>query len=122
MQAWDSHTILFCDEGKEAPYKKLIRRMGVFNPIPSQFGVWSDTGEAGKNIPIDRVVEDPVFKDSAESFFIQAVDFVAYALLRRERPAGPTLRYHASDAFNVLMPILVTQATKRDPEGILRLP
>src|SRR5688572_25559548 len=35
LQAWGSHGVLICDEGNESGYTRLIRRMGVFNPIPS---------------------------------------------------------------------------------------
>lgn len=64
MQAWGSHALLICDEGKEADYTRLVRKMSVHNPIPSQFGVWKDTGRATRNIPIDRIIEDPFFKRS----------------------------------------------------------
>jgi hypothetical protein len=42
MQAYGSHALLICDEGKEAEYTRLVRRMGVYNPIPSAYGVWRD--------------------------------------------------------------------------------
>jgi hypothetical protein len=90
MASWDSHAILFCDEGSEGPYTKLLRRMRRYNPIPSRFGRWGAGGTTTRNIPTERIVEDPVFKRSERSYLIQAADFVAYALLRRERPMGPT--------------------------------
>lgn len=121
MQAWDSRAILVCDEGKEAAYTRLRRRMGVYNPIPSRYGVWLDTGDAKKNIPIDRIIEDPFFKKSGQSYFIQMVDFCAYALLRRERPIPSKTKYGLDEAFNLLAPILVLEASPRDPEGIVRL-
>ncbi len=58
MQAWDSRAILICDEGKECAYTRLYRRMCVYNPIPSRHGVWPDTGEPLKNIPIEYIIED----------------------------------------------------------------
>lgn len=120
MQAWNSHAILICDEGKESDYTRLCRRMGVFNPIPSRYGIWQDTGETHRNIPIERVIEDPFFKDSKFSYFIQLVDFCGYALLRRERPLPSKTRYGLDKAFNVLSPILVREACRYDPEGIVR--
>lgn len=120
MQAWDSRAILICDEGKETAYTRLVRRMGVYNPIPSQFGVWLDTGATTKNIPLDRIIEDPFFKTSSQSYFIQLVDFCAYALLRRERPVPSKTKYGLDQAFNLLSPILVREASTRDPEGIIR--
>lgn len=85
MLAWQSYAMLICDEGKESEYTRLVRKMGVFNPIPSRYGVWQDTGRATRNIPIDRIIEDPFFKNSERSYFIQLADFCAYALLRKEK-------------------------------------
>jgi len=120
LRAWGSYAILICDEGKEIAYTKLVRRMYVYNPIPSRAGVWRDTGQSWKNIPLDRVVEDPFFKDSAQSYFVQLVDFSAYALLRRERPIPSKTKYGLDTAFDILSPILVREARPRDPKGIIR--
>ncbi|MCC6475735.1 DUF3800 domain-containing protein, partial [bacterium] len=64
--------LLIVDEGSEGEYLRLARKMGVYNPIPSKYGNW--IGEQGKhtNLPINEVVEDPFFKDSRSSFFLQA--------------------------------------------------
>jgi len=63
MQVWDSHAILVCDEGKESGYTRLARKMHVYNPIPSRFGVWNETGTKSRNIPIERIIEDPFFQE-----------------------------------------------------------
>jgi hypothetical protein len=120
LEAWGSYAILISDKGKEIAYTRLLRRMNVFNPIPSAYGVWLDTGEKFRNIPITRIIEDPFFKDSSQSYFIQLVDFAAYALLRRERPLPSKSRYGLDTAFALLQPIFVTEANRRDPEGIVR--
>ena len=121
MQAWDSHAILISDEGKEAAYTRLARKMHVYNPIPSQYGTWQGTKNTCKNIPIERIIEDPFFKDSQQSYLIQMADFCAYSLLRREKPLPSKTKYGLDEAFNLLKPILVTEASTRDPEGIIRL-
>jgi hypothetical protein len=115
----NGHALVVCDQGKEARYTRLVRKMGVYNPIPSRLGEWPE-GTATRNIPIERILEDPVFKASERSYFIQLVDFCAYALLRRERPLPSKSRYGLHLAFNALGPILATEATQYDPEGILR--
>jgi len=120
MGTWDSRTILICDAGKETTYTRLTRRMGVFNPIPSRYGFWAETGARTKNIPIARILEDPFFKPSERSYFIQLVDFCAYALLRRERPVPSKTKYGLDKAFAVLSPILVLEASTYDREGIIR--
>jgi len=120
MHAWDSRAILICDEGKETTYTKLARRMHIYNPIPSRYGTWKDTGETRKNIPIDRIIEDPFFKKSSQSYIIQLADFCAYALLRRENPIPSKTKYGLDQAFKLLSDILVREANTRDPEGIIR--
>jgi hypothetical protein len=125
MQAWEEKTgrpqraILICDEGKEATYTRLIRRMGVYNPIPSRFGSWPE-GTTTRNITVARILEDPFFKESQRSYLIQLVDFSAYALLRRENPVLSKSKYGLDTAFELLHPILLKEANPRDPEGVLR--
>ena len=121
MGAWGSHAMLICDEGKEATYTRLIRRMGVFNPIPSMLGSWPE-GTSTRNITVDRILEDPFFKGSQRSYFIQLVDFCAYALLRKERPVPSKTKYGLDAAFEILDPILLREATRKDPQGVLRPP
>jgi hypothetical protein len=120
MKKWESTAMIFCDQGKEAKYTKLMRKMGIYNPIPSQFGTW-ENGEETKNIPIDYLIEDPIFKDSAKSYFIQIADFCAYSLLRCEHPLPSKTKYGLDQAFYLLKPILVRQASK-DRLGIVRVP
>ncbi len=120
LVAWDSHGILLCDQGKEGDYTRLVRRMNVYNPISSRFGGWGPTRSSSRNIPLDRIVEDPVFKRSDKSYFIQLVDFAAYSLLRRERPTPNITQLGLANAFEILQPILLRAATRYDPEGILR--
>lgn len=120
LQAWGSYGILICDAGHDIEYTRLFRKMTVFNPIPSRLGVWQETGNTWRNIPLDRFVEDPFFKQSDQSYFIQATDFAAYSLLRREAPLASKTRYGLDQSFARLSEILVREARPRDPEGIIR--
>jgi hypothetical protein len=120
MDDWDSRAILICDEGDEVLYTRLARKMRIYNPIPSMYGTWGETGSDWKNIPIDRILEDPFFKKSERSYFIQLADFCAYALLRRENPIASKTKYGLDKAFELLVPILMLEANKNDPRGIIR--
>lgn len=119
MMAWDSKCILVSDEGKD--YTKLLRRMRVHNPIPSQFKIWPD-GSPNRNIPLDRIIEDIFFRDSRRSYFIQIADFCAYALLRSENPLLSKSKYGLDKSFNLLTPICLPQCFGKDPRklGIIR--
>ena len=117
MRAAGSQAIIFCDEGKN--YDSLRRKQGRFNYIPSALGSWPD-GRPSKNIPIDRVLEDIIYRDSRRSIFIQAADSCAYALLRRERQIPSKTRYGLHKSFFILEPNVVKIAFRKDPYGIIR--
>ena len=120
MKAWDSQCILFCDEGNEGEYTRLVRKMAVHNPIPSRFGAWKDTGSTTRNIPTDRILEDLFFKNSEKSYFIQMADFCAYALLRREKHLASKNKYGIHKAFDELTDVVVKPANPNDPMGVIR--
>jgi hypothetical protein len=120
VKSLDSQALLISDAGHELEYTRLVRRLRVYNPIPSAYGVW-ETGQTSTNIPADRIIEDPVFRDSRNSYFIQMADFCAYALLRREEPIADKRRFGLERAFEFLEPILVKEANSNDPLGIVRL-
>ena len=119
MAEWKSHALIVHDEGKD--YTSLIRRMGVYNPIKSKFGVWED-GRETKNIPTDRILEDIVFRKSHQSDLIQMADFCAYSLFRSEYPLASKSEYGLDKAFSALGPICIKTAYAADPRklGIIR--
>ncbi len=114
-----SHLMIISDEGKD--YTGLVRKMRRFNYIPSKYGSWSN-GEPSKNLPISRIVEDIVFRDSKKSSFIQMADFCAFALLRSESLTTRMSRIGIDRSFDRLRPVLVTKAFSKDPRklGIIR--
>lgn len=120
MKAWGSEALLICDNGKENEYTRLVRKMGAFNPIPSKYGTWQD-GKPTANITLDLIIEDPIFKDSKKSFFVQMADFCAFSLLRMENQIPSRNRYGIHEAFDFLNSVLVREACPNDPKGIIRI-
>ncbi len=123
------NAILIFDNGNNRNIVRKIRKMRRFNPIPSNsiFGWGKDEmfmskfGHSFKNIPIDRIVEDPNFRESNESYFIQIVDFIAYSLLRKECPVPKFISNGFSNTFDCLLPCLVKEANRKDAFGIIRV-
>lgn len=64
--------LIITDKGRLPPMRKTARAIRAYNPIQSQF-----TGDY-RNQPITNLIEDILEKDSAESYFIQACDFISY--------------------------------------------
>lgn len=121
MRKLDSYALLICDEGKNEQFTRMARRMRVYNPSPSEYGTWS-IGVATANQPIERIIEDPVFKPSDQSYFIQLADACAFALLRRERPTDRIRKYGLQDVFEELEAIVVRENNRTDTFGIIRVP
>ena len=111
--AWGA---MICDEGNENKLTGLVRRMKKNNTIPSQY--WQQ-GASDINIPLDRIIEDPLFKQSKSSYFIQLADFLAFSLLRSEKPLHSQPQ-KIREAFNLLDKTLIREATRKDPRGIIR--
>jgi len=119
MERSGSNAVIIHDEGKD--YTTLVRRMCVYNPIQSRYGTWGD-GSTFKNCPLDHILEDIVFRNSKESYFIQLADFCAYALFRAEYPLPAKQKYQLERAFEELHPICIPQCFAADPKrlGIIR--
>jgi hypothetical protein len=117
MVTWDSHAILICDEGKELEFTRLARKMGTFNPVPVYI---APQVLQVQNLATVRIIEDPIFKPSHRSFFVQMADFVAYALLRREKHLASKNAYGLHTCFDLLGNVVVREASLTDPMGIIR--
>ena len=116
MEKSNSRAVVFSDEGKN--YDSLLRKMRRVNYVPSKFGAW-ENGKSKKNIVANRINEDIVYRDSARSFFIQAADCCAYALLRYRNPVPSKTALGLDRSFLILESVLVKQANARDPFGIV---
>ena len=110
-----TYGILICDEGDQKNLISGVRRIRKKNLIPSQIS------NKDLNIPIRRIVEDPLFKTSDSSYFIQITDFIAFSLLRGENPQSNTHNL-VQTAFNNLDKVLNKKAFAKDPKkkGIVR--
>ncbi|HEX8410498.1 MAG TPA: DUF3800 domain-containing protein [Thermoanaerobaculia bacterium] len=113
--------VIVADQGREREITRALRKMGVYNPIPSRIGAWGD-GSRTKNVPVQRIIEDPVFKLSHQSYFIQLADAVAYSLLKRETTPTPNVRRYGIDKMfeRTLAGVCWKKASSSDPLGIVR--
>jgi hypothetical protein len=67
------------------------------------------------------VLEDPNFRDSRHSYFIQASDLAAFLLYQHVCPSAYVKRKSAQNYITRLDPILCKAASARDPLGIVKL-
>lgn len=115
--------MIITDPGRVGTMRSTTRRIQRINYIPSRFGPQPYRRE------ITALIEDPMQKDSKESYFIQLADFMAYvAYLYAVFETGYG-RLHgrtptAVDAALVrswldrMLPSLNTRAARDDPYGV----
>ena len=76
----DSPLMIIHDEGEASRIRTLVRKARRINMPGSAFG----TGRLSK--PARLIVDDPVPRDSRQSYFIQLADLAAFAAYRRLYP------------------------------------
>jgi len=107
--------------------RKTSRRIQRFNPIQSKFSPSSYRKE------IELLIEDPLPKNSAESFFIQAADTVSYLVglhMRAELGHGTLPNRLAKymtpedvrNCLDLLKPSLNLKASATHPFGVVCSP
>jgi len=94
---------------------QMVRRMAVYNPIPSSYG------QGSRNIPIKKIIEDPHFKDSRSSLPVQMADVCAYFLHQKYAPNGYIKRKAAQNYFDRLQPVLNLKASTSNAFGIVQI-
>jgi Protein of unknown function (DUF3800) len=108
--------MLFPDSGEYDRFRKLSREMRRF----SQVGAMVGGGTLSR--PLSTfLIDDPVERDSAQSYFVQLADLNAYAAYRKERP-DPLF---PQTMWDELGPAILTDVNKYKPRenpGIVRGP
>lgn len=113
-----SNGITYFDSGNEVLIHKLLRKMRALNYVPSQFGSCNRDAHT-TNIPLSRIVADSMFIDSSKDYFIQVVDFIAYAVKTKYDPSVNAKAYRLENSYDILEPIVLKQATKDNVLGIV---
>lgn len=113
----DERGMLIPDATDDKKLRLLLRKMRHYNPISNQ----TQFGTGARNLQIRTIIEDPFLKDSADSFFIQSADLIAYLLYQQLNPNAYMKKKSGQNYFRRLDAILCKKATSKDPQGIVRL-
>ncbi|MEQ9568672.1 MAG: DUF3800 domain-containing protein [Longimicrobiales bacterium] len=115
--------MIITDPGRVGTMRSTTRRIQRINYIPSRFGPQPYRRE------ITALIEDPMQKDSKESYFIQLADFMAYVVYlyavfetgygrihgRTPTAVGAAL---VRSWLDRMLPSLNTRAARDDPYGV----
>ena len=116
--------MIITDPGRVGKMRKTTRRIQRINYVPSKFSPTSYRSE------IKSLIEDPLPKDSKESFFIQLADLVAYVVYQysivetgfgsfHNRMPSLVNNQKVMDWMDRLRPSLNLKATANDPYGVV---
>lgn len=111
----DERGLIVPDATDNKKLTTLLRKMRRHNYVPYQ-----GKGQS-RNVPLQYLIEDPFFKDSANSLFTQCVDLIAYLLYQKINPNSYMKQKSGHNYFERLEPILCKVASKNDPLGIVTL-
>ena len=109
--------LIFPDATDDKKLRVLVRKKRRYNPLPNQ----REFGEGYRDVPLKHVIEDPLPRDSRETYFVQAADLVAYFLYQSIMPNAYMRKKAGHRYFERLEPILFKKASCTDPMGIVRI-
>jgi len=111
LKARESNGIVFFDRANEGHINTHVRKL-------------LGTGASGENIPdvrIGWVLEDPIFRVSSDSMFIQSADVAAYALKEKEFPQAARKKRQADRIFQRKLYPVCFKSRISDDDGIIRV-
>lgn len=114
-----TEVMLIHDEGEALRVRGLARKARRAGSAGSAFG----TGYLRR--PAQRVIDDPVARDSSQSYFLQLADMNAYAAFRHLFPPPPrAVQIVPQSMWNELGParLLAVSALAGGPPGIVTYP
>jgi hypothetical protein len=106
----ESNGILFFDRANEKNITTHVRKL-------------LGTGASGESIPgikIGWVLEDPIFRVSSDSMFIQSADVVAYTIKEKEFPQASRQKHQAHKIFTRKLNPILFKSKIADDDGIIR--
>lgn len=116
----------------EVAWRRLLKAYDTYLQQQEQVGlvVADDTGETALRLlfrtmrrevnPITAVLEDVVCRQSIHSYYVQAVDAIAFCLYQQEYPKSSTRKFDLHQLFKTLDALLLKEAAPLDPQGIIR--
>jgi hypothetical protein len=113
----DERGMIFADHTDDKKLTQLLRQMRRYNPVPNQ----PTFGLGYRNLILTSIIEDPAFRNSEHSYFVQAADLATFLLYQRLMPSVYVRRKGGRAYFKRLDPVLCKVASSTNPDGIVYL-
>lgn len=105
----DERGMVISDNTDGEKLRKLIRRMRHFNPIPNRRDMY--LGDY-RNMRLEYVIEDPIFRDSKNSLVHQMNDVVAYFCRQLVEPNAYVKKKSGANFYKRLSDVLIDKVSK----------
>ena len=113
------YAFLIFGQEPEDTVVRTYERLRSHNPVPVRVGACGD-GWHTHNLPIERIIGGPAFRDSGADCLLQVTGLVAQALLWREEPPVGVNSSEIAGVFAVLDRALNRRASRNNPQGVVR--
>jgi len=110
LRSRSDNGMVFFDRANERQINTHVRRL---------LGTGA-SGEAIPDVKVKRIIEDPIFRVSTDSMFIQSADVIAYTLKEKEFPQASRQKYQAHKIFTRKLRSICYHSSFADEEGIIR--
>ncbi len=108
-QSINDKGIIICDNTDGEKLTRLLRKMRRYNQVSNMISY----GPGSRNIPLRAIIEDPVMRDSKNSFILQLVDVVAYFAKQIYEPNKYVRQKGAKTFYGRLANIINQHATRK---------
>lgn len=114
----DDRGIILSDNTEGEKLRMLIRKMRHFNVIPNRKEMY---GDGNRNLKLEYVIEDPIFRDSKNSFLHQMNDVLAYCVRQRYEPNAYMKKKGGANFYKRLDNVTVKKVTNKNEYGIVEI-
>ena len=112
----DETGIIISDNTEGEKLRKLVRKMRHYNAVPNK----KDYYKSGFiNIKIEKVIEDPVFRDSQQSLILQMNDVIAYCIRQKYEPNGYMKKKGGQNFYKRLEKVVTKKVSSSNNFGIV---
>ena len=109
-----NQAVIIHDDGAEGGVRRVVRKLRSFNWITNP------ATSLRVNMPLDFILEDPMFQASKHNRFLQLADVVCYALRGQFQRFGRLRRMPQHELLARLDNVIIKQASKH-PLGIIEV-
>lgn len=114
----DDKGMVLADNTEGEKLKKLIRKMRHYNTIPNTKQYYSG---GFRNIKLECLIEDPIFRDSKNSLLHQMNDVVAYCTRQKYEPNAYMKKKGGHQFYKRLANVSVKVVSKNNDLGLVEI-